>query len=117
MMEAMFVMFLAGMLSFSALSPKPSLSLFFKRLEHEIVQEQLTAMSARQVRHIQVQSDRLTMMGREYKFPEGTVCEPFSWHYTPQGTISMGGAFSCFQQGQSGKVILRLGAGRIRFET
>lgn len=88
------------------------LSLFMRQLENRILLQQIRAYAENESRELEITSSALQTPDGEYVFPQNTVCTPFIWHYTGEGTISEGGTVTCTDGQDQEQLVFRIGAGR-----
>ncbi|WP_300965389.1 prepilin-type N-terminal cleavage/methylation domain-containing protein [Faecalibaculum rodentium] len=112
--EMMLVLLMVSVLALFTASVKPvPLVVFMKTLESSILEQQVKAYAMNEERHLEITGNALRTEDGETGFPSGTVCTPFSWHYTGNGTISQGGTVNCTNGEEDHSLVFRIGAGRV----
>ena len=112
--EMMVVLLIVLVLAVFTASVKPvPLVVFMKTMESSILEQQGKAYAMNEERHLEITGNALRTEDGETGFPSGTVCTPFSWHYTGNGTISQGGTVNCTNGDENRSLVFRIGAGRV----
>lgn len=116
MLEALFV--LSCVLLFVVLSKgfriQPSLNIFTQKMLYQCVIAQEKAYVDKRDVYVDINEHEAYFDDIRWKYPNNVSCTPFSFHYTPNGNISMGQSVSCKYKNKEKKLVFQLGSGRVR---